>query len=232
MFSQTQLTGAHLPAKTLCLTFDDGPGETFGDGPGPKTPLLAQYLGEENIGATFFVLGRHALQRPDIVRQAVRLGHIVGNHTVNHPNFAKLTSFKEAVAEMHEAHKVIVENNHNAHLYFRAPYGSWPEGYAHHVNQHLGAAKQYIGPIAWDVNENDWNFWGGRRSALECADAYFDAIVKAGKGIIVMHDSTAEQDDMGKLRRDNNRTFEAVKILVPRLKSLGYTFVALDEIPF
>jgi len=61
MFSLDQLTGSHLPEKTLCMTFDDGPGETPNDGPGPKTIPLAEYLYKENIPATFFCVGQHTI---------------------------------------------------------------------------------------------------------------------------------------------------------------------------
>jgi hypothetical protein len=47
-----------------------------------------------------------------------------------------------------------------------------------------------------------------------------------------MHDCTAEQDALGLLRRENNRTFETIQILVPVLKGMGYSFVGLDEIVF
>ncbi len=232
MFSINQLTGALLPPKTLCLTFDDGPWQIDGDGPGPKTVRLAKYLNQENIRAAFFVLGRHAKVHPAIMGKLVSLGHIIGNHTVNHPDFCGLPSFVEAIAEMDEAHKTIVHYNHHNTLYFRAPYGGWPEGFASDINSHWPEAKSYIGPIAWDMNENDWDFWGNLSSARACADAYLAAITQLGKGIVVMHDCTAEQDALGLLRRDNNRTFETIQILVPVLKGMGYTFVGLDEIVF
>jgi peptidoglycan/xylan/chitin deacetylase (PgdA/CDA1 family) len=57
MFSHFPLSGNSLPSKTLCLTFDDGPGETMRDGPEPKTVQLAEYLNEESIFATFFMVG-------------------------------------------------------------------------------------------------------------------------------------------------------------------------------
>ncbi len=232
MFTQTQLKGDRLPAKTLCLTFDDGPGVTAGNGPGPKTLRLAEYLHGENIKATFFVLGRHAIEFPEIVKRLVELGHIVGNHTVNHPNFSGLPSYREAAKEIVAAHNEVVKFNASQKLYFRAPYGSWPDGYADALNQHLDIARYYAGPIDWDVNMNDWDFWGKLSSAEACAEAYLAEIIKVGKGIIVMHDCTAEQDELGLLRKNNNKTFEAIKIMVPALKGLGYKFASLDEINF
>ena len=221
-----------MPPKTLCLTFDDGPWQIAGDGPGPKTLRLAEYLNQEKIRATFFVLGRHAKMHPTMMGELVRLGHIIGNHTVTHPDFCSLPSFNEAVIELEEAHKEIVQYNQHSTLYFRAPYGGWPTGFADDINRQWPAAKNYIGPIAWDVNENDWDFWGKLSTAEACADAYLKAITQQGQGIVVMHDCTAEQDTMGLLRRDNNRTFETIQILVPELKRMGYTFVGLDEMVF
>ena len=57
MYSTLPFTGTSMPDKTLCLTFDDGPGETNGESKGPRTLELAQYLHAEGIAATFFVLG-------------------------------------------------------------------------------------------------------------------------------------------------------------------------------
>jgi peptidoglycan/xylan/chitin deacetylase (PgdA/CDA1 family) len=58
MFFPNGLSGNDLPDKTVCLTFDDGPGETKEqDGPGPRTLELAQFLDSRAITATFFVLG-------------------------------------------------------------------------------------------------------------------------------------------------------------------------------
>ncbi len=176
MLSINQLAGALLPPKTLCLSFDDGPWQINGDGPGPKTMRLAEYLNQENIRAAFFVLGRHAKAHPVMMGKLSSLGHIIGNHTVNHPDFCGLPSFVEAMAEMDEAHQVIIQYNHHKTLYFRAPYGGWPKGFASDINSHWPAAKSYIGPIAWDINENDWDFWGKLSSAQACADAYLAAI--------------------------------------------------------
>src|SRR5205809_2139273 len=84
MFFHDQITGYYLPEKTICLTFDDGPGETIGDGPGPKTLMLARYLHEQQIRATFFVVGKFVIKHPRIIKEVARLGHIIGNHTFCH----------------------------------------------------------------------------------------------------------------------------------------------------
>ena len=73
-----------MPEKTLCLTYDDGPGATHGPGPGPRTLELAGYLRDEGIPATFFMVGQHARLLADVPLAVSRLGHLVGNHTDTH----------------------------------------------------------------------------------------------------------------------------------------------------
>lgn len=230
MLAAYNLDGAALPPKTLCLTFDDGPGDTTGDGPGPKTVRLAEYLASEGLHVTFFFTGRHIGQYPEEAKQVLQLGHTIGNHTYNHPDFLKPNSFEGGetmITEIEKTQALISSFYTNKNIYFRAPYGSWSQEVADTLNSQLNSDVNYIGPIGWDINENDWLYWLNSLSPEECAEAYLQSIEKAGKGIVIMHDSTTDNETM----RLNNRTFETVKILVPRLRSLGYRFVQLHEVP-
>jgi peptidoglycan/xylan/chitin deacetylase (PgdA/CDA1 family) len=67
MFTSDGIYGNDLPDRTLCLTFDDGPGETKGEGPGPRTLELAQFLASRMITATFFVIGERVANQREIV---------------------------------------------------------------------------------------------------------------------------------------------------------------------
>src|SRR5689334_25016092 len=64
--------------RQLALTYDDGPND-------PHTLRLLEVLAKHNVRATFFLIGRFVQQRPDIVRQIVEAGNVVGNHTFTHP---------------------------------------------------------------------------------------------------------------------------------------------------
>jgi len=230
MFAGINLNGAGLPPKTLCLTFDDGPGETAGDGPGPKTVRLAEYLAGEGLFVTFFFTGRHIAQYPGETQRVLQLGHTIGNHTYNHPDFLKPKSFEDGetmITEIEKTQQLISRFYNSKNIYFRAPYGSWSPEIADILNSQLSNDVNYIGPIGWDVNENDWLYWLNSLSPEECADAYLQSIEKTGRGIVIMHDSTTDNETM----RLNNRTYETVKILIPQLKSRGYQFVRLNEIP-
>src|SRR2546428_12610106 len=65
--------------RKLALTYDDGPND-------PDTLLLLDVLSKHNVKTTFFVIGKYAEQRPDIVRKIAEAGHAIGNHTFSHPN--------------------------------------------------------------------------------------------------------------------------------------------------
>ncbi len=232
MFSKKQLYGHGLPPKHICLTFDDGPGETLVAGPGPKTEQLAEYLAQEHIRATFFVVGQFVEKYPAIMARLVALGHLVANHTYSHPKLEELRSFEEVSTEILKAHTTIAPYLQQPVCYFRAPFASWPVRFVDGLNQQMPTGVEYIGPINWDINKDDWEFWKKGKSAEDCAKAYLKKITSVGRGIVLMHDSTANEGSLFETIRRGNRCLETVKILVPRLKALGYQFVGLDAIPF
>jgi hypothetical protein len=68
MFFHRDIKGDQLPPKTICLTYDDGPGETPGDGPGPNTRELGRFLHAHHMRGYRFV-GLDAIPQ---VQEAVR----------------------------------------------------------------------------------------------------------------------------------------------------------------
>ena len=77
--------------KVVYLTFDEGYEYGF-------TPLILDTLKDNNVKAAFFITSYFLKEHEDYVRRMVEEGHIVGNHSVNHPNFVKLETF-EAIKE-------------------------------------------------------------------------------------------------------------------------------------
>jgi peptidoglycan/xylan/chitin deacetylase (PgdA/CDA1 family) len=57
---------------------------TFDDGPGPSTVALLDVLRDAGRHATFFVLGKHAASRRDVLVRMIGDGHALGNHTWSH----------------------------------------------------------------------------------------------------------------------------------------------------
>lgn len=64
-------------AKTLYLTFDDGPDPV-------GTPRVLALLAEFGAHATFFLIGSRARENPELVREIVSRGHAIGNHSPDH----------------------------------------------------------------------------------------------------------------------------------------------------
>jgi len=71
--------------RLVALTFDDGPSARY-------TPAILRRLRAARARATFFMVGESALREPGIVRAAVRAGHEIGNHTLDHARLPDLSS--------------------------------------------------------------------------------------------------------------------------------------------
>jgi len=231
MFYDADIKGSDLPPRTLCLTYDDGPG--------PGTPELGRYLFEQGIPATFFVIGRHAGGRADVLRRLAQWGHLIGNHTYNHPGLVALTlAGGDVVGELTRTEEVIRAHVRGDAILFRAPYGNWrekrgpdspddkPTSVVADVLNKSPRLKNHVGPVNWDISAADYDYWKRGASAEECARAYLDKIERAGQGIVLMHDSSEDE-----ALREKNRTAEATRLMVPVLKARGYRFVRLDELP-
>lgn len=229
--------GDSLPERTVSLTYDDGPGETAAAGPGPRTAALGRYLHGEGIRATFFIVGRHAEQHPDTIRKLHDYGHIIGNHTYSHPGLVRLVlEGGDAAEELLKTHELIAPYARKGRFYFRPPYGNWreksdPAGPEDAPTSVVAATlpsgsvlESYIGPVLWDIVAEDWECWRQDVSPRECAERYLAEAERVGRGIILMHDSAAEDD-----LRAKNRTYEMTRHLVPLLKRRGFQFAALDE---
>jgi peptidoglycan/xylan/chitin deacetylase (PgdA/CDA1 family) len=239
MLLHHDIKGAGLPPKTLCLTYDDGPGETDGDGPGPKTSRLAEYLCQEGIAATFFVVGQHAEQFPETLPRLARYGHAIGNHTYSHPGLVSCAlAGGDVVGEIARTDAIIRPHVRRNTTLLRAPYGNWretlpppdngdkPESIVADILNASGQFDDVIGPVNWDISACDYDFWRAGASAAEAAEAYFQEIERVGQGIVLMHDSSDEA-----AIRANQRTCELTRLLVPRLKASGYRFVDLYDVP-
>ena len=108
-----------LPRRspTLYLTFDDGPHPE-------ETPRLLESLDRFDIKATFFVVGRAAQLHPALVDAIAQAGHVIGNHSMTHPRFDRL-SVRQQLDEIEFADRVLARHDGNSRHPFRPPYGRW-----------------------------------------------------------------------------------------------------------
>ena len=227
MLGPDLLTAAStMPAGSICLTYDDGPGRTRGDGRGPRTLPLAQYLAAQGIRATFFMCGVHVAQMPDAPARVRELGHLVGNHTWHHWHLPEvLAAGGDVVGEL-AATDALLDLPPGEPVYVRPPYGHWSPQVAAAVNEVPEVSAGRVGPVGWDIDADDWLLWERRATAQEAAAALVDAVEEVGRGILLMHDSTADLPEV----RAGNAAYETTMLLVPELRRRGYGFVALDEV--
>ncbi|WP_078547403.1 polysaccharide deacetylase family protein [Litchfieldia alkalitelluris] len=102
--------------KVVLLTIDDAPDQ--------YSVEMAKILKEHNVSAIFFVNG-HFLQSEEgrlALREIVDLGHMIGNHTMNHHNLRDLTD-KETNDEITTLNNLIEEVTGTSPVFFRAPFG-------------------------------------------------------------------------------------------------------------
>ena len=219
------INGDSLADGQLCLTFDDGPGESTAPGPGPRTVELAEYLSDQAVLATFFLCGKYLRELPHVPARLRELGHTVGNHTDTHTLLTSLVEADDVVGEVVRAAELLGAAD-GERVWLRPPYGQWNE----HVATLLEAEptlSAHAGPVMWNIGGDDWSFWRDGMSPQWCADEYLASVEQCRRGIILMHDCTADSDPI----KAANRTYEAVQLLLPALRQRGYSIVALDSVP-
>jgi peptidoglycan/xylan/chitin deacetylase (PgdA/CDA1 family) len=103
--------------KVAYLTFDDGP--TI-----KATGKILDILKEENVKATFFVVGKHVKEHPELVKREYDEGHYIANHGYNHNNkllYKDMESFRnEIISTDLEISKAIGIDGYCSHI-FRFP---------------------------------------------------------------------------------------------------------------
>jgi peptidoglycan/xylan/chitin deacetylase (PgdA/CDA1 family) len=231
MLIDGDIKGSDLPAKTLCLTYDDGPGI--------HTRELGRFLSDEGISATFFVIGQNAEGNEDVLRELRDGGHLIGNHTYSHPGLVTLAKAGgDVVGEVARADAIIRPFVSGGRVLLRPPYGSWrektrpdgpedaPTSIVADLLRRSGRFDDYIGPVKWDIVGEDWECWRRGVSLEECARRHLEAVERVGRGIVLMHDNSEEPEMVPR-----NRTMQMTKLLVTALKSLSYRFVGLDAVP-
>lgn len=128
--------------QNIYLTFDEGYENGYTDD-------ILDTLKEKGVQAVFFVTMPYVQSEPELVQRMIDEGHIVGNHSVNHPSFPEI-SFEECQQEIMELHDYVKENFGYEMSLFRFPMGEFSEADLK-VVQDLGYRS-----VFWSFAYRDW----------------------------------------------------------------------------
>ena len=194
---------------------------TFDDGPSTRTESILNILKQNNIKATFFLLGSRVNYMPDVVKKIYEEGHYIANHGYTHVYNSIYSSAQSVLDEYNQCNdaikKAIGVPEYNSHL-FRFPGGLAGGKYADLKLQ----AKELL-------NENnivnvDWNALNGDAEIQNPTPEYeMKRIVETTQNknsvIILMHDAQNKQ-----------ATEETLPEIINYLKEQGYEFKNFYEI--
>jgi peptidoglycan-N-acetylglucosamine deacetylase len=211
------ITHTSSPRK-LAITFDDGPNPAV-------TPKLLDLLDRHKARATFFVIGQYVRQHPELLRETVARGHVIGNHTDSHPNLF-WCSPSQTRDELHRCHDAIANALGAPPKFFRPPFG-WRNPWLASATREL-----QLQVVTWTLLPGDWHAptddWLVRRmdpiSAHAKQAANPASSTKSGGDILCLHDGGHRSQNA-----DRSRTLAALEQCLPRWRDLGLEFVTMNE---
>jgi len=177
---------------------------TFDDGPGPQLAGILSVLDLRKVKATFFLQGWRAAANPGAVATIAAAGHVIGNHSYNHPHF-KGKSVEYIDAQLQQADDIIVAAGAPKPTLMRPPYGDNPAA--------LKMADADMGKVGvlWDVDPWDWNNPGPDKVIA-------DVLTYTQRGsIILLHDMWPG-------------TVDALLPIIDNLLAKGFVFVTVPEL--
>ena len=187
------------PEKVLALTFDDGPTRAH-------TDEILGILREENVRATFYVVGNEIEKNPGELEKITADGHEIGNHTFSHKRMIFVTpSFVRD--EIERTDDLIRKAGYQKEITFRPPYG-----------------KKMVA-LPWYLSEN-------KRKTITF-DVEPETYVEKSADIIKYTVENAKNGSIILLHVAYDNRAESMKSVRPIIKSLrekGFQFKAVSEL--
>lgn len=199
------IIGCHTPEPLIALTFDDGPHPEY-------TPQLLRILDRHSAKATFFLVGKHAQQHPELLQQMAQAGHAMANHTHDHVAMARVPR-AEQIHQLAACESAI--QPHNRHRLFRPPWGVQDL----RVLQLL--SRNGYHSITWGADIDDWN-----HHSPEWFSQQIQQHARPGL-ILLMHDQITPPADECAFNRSNMLAGldAALEQLAPR-----YQFITVPDL--
>jgi len=187
-------------SKNIYLTFDSGYENGY-------TSKILKVLKKEKVSATFFVTGHFLNSQPELAKQMVKEGHIIGNHSWSHPDFTAVSDAQIREELKKVKIKTTEVTGQREMKYLRPPRGVFSErtikiakeeGYTH---------------VFWSLAFVDWNI--NQQKGWQYS---YDNIMKQiHPGCVLLLHSVS---------KDNA---DALEKAIQDLKKKGYKFKSLDR---
>lgn len=200
----------HIKEKKLAyLTFDDGPSQI--------TEEILETLKEENVKATFFIIGCTITEdEKEVLKKMIKEGHTIGIHTYSH-DYKKIYSSVEAYLEdFYQAYQLIYEITGVQPKIFRFPWGS-ANGYNKHIKKELVAEMERRGFTFydWTVSAEDSI---GKPTEYRILYNIMKDLERKKNPIILLHDASV-----------NKLTAQTLPKIIEVIREQEYEFDTLDH---
>lgn len=185
--------------KVVYLTFDVGYDNGY-------TDIILDTLKEKNVTAAFFCTVHEMKTSPDIIARMIKEGHIVGNHTENHPSMDEI-SRTEMMHEIKAFDDYLRTNYGYSSPYFRFPKGEYSD-----------CALELVGSLGYTSV-----FW---------SLAYADWDTENQKGALYAHDTVISRIHPGAiilLHAVSSDNAYALGDIIDTARGMGYEFRSLDD---
>ena len=182
---------------------------TFDDGPHPRdTPRVLDVLAKYNVHATFFLVGRSAEHYPDLIKQIHQHGHQLALHCYRHNPFPleKLFTLQTELARTRNIIATACDMVPETIKDLRPPYGMFNKRTLSQLT------KSGYRLVMWNCIPPHWMQpvnWSIRQ--------VMESVIPGA--VIVLHDGHGH----------GTRVTEIVDTVVPRIQSLGFEFITVEE---
>ena len=210
--SKLEISGLELPAKTVALTFDDGPHPRYTD---QVLAILKKY----ELHAVFFEVGKNlgTVNGNNEVKlgptsavsyRILASGSFIGNHTYSHPVLPKLAP-ADLSREIDSTNLLLTNILKSPPVLFRPPYGAANAGILSEIQ------SDKMKTVIWNVDSEDW----ADPVPNSVAQRVIADVEKQRRGIILFHDI-------------HKVALDALPVVIETLEADGYTFVSWNGTAF
>lgn len=184
--------------KSIYLTFDEGYENGY-------TSIILDVLREKNVPAAFFVTGAYVKNEPELIKRMAREGHIVGNHTMNHPSMPSLHDAENFYKELVELDRLIFGITKKQCRFFRPPKGEYSDRTLAIVKD-MGYTTTF-----WSLAFVDWD------NKITAEDAEKKVFENLHGGCVML------------LHAVSKGNAEALASIIDRARKEGYEFKSLKD---